>query len=154
MTSLSRQTGATLLVVLVMLVMITLFVVSMVRLSSTNLKVVGNMQTQRQLEASAQQAIEERISTIAFFNDAANNTGTWPAGTNTVTSSVNSFTVTINRPTCVYSQVAEGYSATSQISPEDNNWEVRVASTDPLTGASIELMQGLKMRQTADNCPL
>lgn len=147
------QRGATLLVVLVMLVMITLFVVSMVRLSSTNLKVVGNMQSQRQLEASAQQTVEEKISTITFFNDAAGNTGTWPAGTNTITASVNSYTVTIDRPTCVYSQVAEGYSATSTISPEDNNWEVKATATDPLTGASVELTQGLKMRMTAGNCP-
>jgi len=149
----SNQRGATLLVVLVMLVMITLFVVSMVRLSSTNLKVVGNMQSQRQLEASAQQMIEEKVSTATFFNDAATSTGTWPAGTNTVTASVNSYTVTVNRPTCVYSQVAEGYSATSQISPEDNNWEVQASATDPLTGASVQLTQGLKMRMTAGNCP-
>lgn len=148
-----NQRGATLLVVLVMLVMITLFVVSMVRLSSTNLKVVGNMQSQRQLEASAQQMIEEKVSTITFFNDAATSTGTWPAGTNTVVASVNSYTVTVNRPTCVYSQVAEGYSATSQISPEDNNWEVQASATDPLTGASVQLTQGLKMRMTAGNCP-
>ncbi|MBI4291463.1 MAG: hypothetical protein HY661_08300 [Betaproteobacteria bacterium] len=148
-----NQLGATLLVVLVMLVMITLFVVSMVRLSSTNLKVVGNMQAQRQLEASAQQTVEEKVSTVTFFNDAVGNTGSWPAGTTSITASVNSYTVTIDRPTCVFSQVAEGYSATSAISPEDNNWEVKATATDPLTGAAVELMQGLKMRMTAGSCP-
>jgi len=153
MKSASRQGGATLLVVLVMLVMITLFVISMVRLSTTNLKVVGNMQSQRQLEASAQQALEGNVSTIAFFNDAAGSTGTWPAGTNTITASVNSYTITINRPTCIFSEVAEGYSATSPISPDDNNWEVQVTASDPLTGAAVELTQGLKMRMTANNCP-
>ncbi len=67
-TRLATQHGATLLVVLVMLVMITLFVLSMIRLSNTNLRVVGNMQSQRALESGAQQAIEEKIGSIAFFN--------------------------------------------------------------------------------------
>ena len=153
MTRRAFQDGTTLLVVLVMLVMITLFVISMVRLSSTNLRVVGNMQAQRALESSAQQAIEDKISTITFFNDAIGNTGTWPAGTNTVNTAVNGYTVTISRPVCVYYQVAEGYSATSAVSPEDTQWEVQAASTDPITSATIQVRQGLKMRLTANSCP-
>ncbi len=148
-----RQAGATLLVVLIMLVVLTLFVVSMIRLSSTNLKVVNNMQAQRALESSAQQAIENKISSITFFNDAIGNTGQWPAGTNTVTQNVNSYTVTISRPACTYSQPATGYSAVSQISPEDTNWEVTATSSDPITGANMQVTQGLHMRLAAGNCP-
>jgi hypothetical protein len=150
-----RQGGATLLVVLVMLVMITLFVVSMIRLSSTNLKVVGNMQAQRALEASAQQAIENSISSYTFFSDAANNTGQWPAGNPYLSPApvVNGYVIQISRPGCISSGTATGYSLTSNISPEDTNWEVPASSTDSLTGAQVNLVQGVKMRLPAGNCP-
>lgn len=151
--SFRRQSGATLLVVLVMLVMITLFVVSMIRLSSTNLKVVGNMQAQRALEASAQQAIENSISTYAFFSDAAGNTGQWPAGTNTLYPNVNGYQIAISRPACVSSTTATKYTLTSNIAPEDTNWEVSAGSTDPVTGAQVNLSQGVRMRLPAGNCP-
>lgn len=149
----SRQRGMTLMVVLVMLVVITMFVMSMVRLSTTNLKVVGNMQAQRSLESAAQQAVEQKLSSITYFNDAINNTGTWPAGTNTVTSTVNGYVVNLARPVCVFSQPAEGNSATSSISPEDTQWELVTTSTDSITGASVQITQGIKMRLTAGSCP-
>ena len=147
------QRGATLLIALILLVMITLFVTSMIQLSSTNLKVVGNMQSQRSLEASAQQAVEGSISTITFFNDAIGNTGQWPTGTNSVNQTVNGYTVAITRPTCISSTTATGYSATSNISPEDTNWEIAANATDGVTGAQINMTQGVKMRLPAGNCP-
>jgi len=150
-----RQGGATLLVVLVMLVMITLFVVSMIRLSSTNLKVVGNMQAQRALEASAQQAIESSISTYTFFSDAANNAGQWPAGNPYLVPApvINGYTIAISRPTCVNSTPATGYGLTITLVPEDTNWEVPAGSTDPVTGAQVNLVQGVRMRLPSGNCP-
>lgn len=151
--SFRREGGATLLIVLIMLVMITLFVVSMIRLSSTNLKVVGNMQAQRALEASAQQAIENSISTYAFFSDAANNTGQWAGGAASVPKAVNAYPITMYRPACVSSVTAKNYSLTSNIAPEDTNWEVSAGSTDSVTGAQINLSQGVRMRLPAGNCP-
>lgn len=148
------QRGATLVVVLIMLGVITLFVVSMVRMSNTNLAVVGNMQEQRRLESAAQQAIEDKISTIVYFNDAINSTGTWAGGVTYVDTAVDAYTVRLSKPTCIFSQTAEGYSATAAISPEDTYWEQVVSSTDTaVTGASITMTQGLKMRLTSGNCP-
>ena len=147
------QGGATLLIALILLVMITLFVTSMIRLSSTNLRVVGNMQSQRALEAAAQQAVEGSMSSITFFNDAVGNTGQWPSGTNSVNQTVNGYTVAIARPTCIYSTPATGYSATSNISPEDTSWEITSSATDSVTGAQVTMLQGLKMRLPAGNCP-
>ena len=151
--SFRRQHGATLLVVLVMLVMITLFVLSMIRLSNTNLRVVGNMQAQKALASSAQQAVEVNLSTITFFNDAINNTGTWAGNVASRTTTINGYTITYTRPTCIYSLPATGYSATSNISPEDTDWELTVSSTDPLTGATTSMAQGVKMRLPQGNCP-
>jgi len=151
--SFRKQGGATLLIVLIMLVMITLFVVSMIRLSSTNLKVVGNMQAQRALEASAQQAIENSISTYAFFSDAANNTGQWPAGTPSVPKAVNGYPITMYRPACVSSKIATNYTLTTNIAPEDTDWEISAGATDSVTGAQVNLSQGVRMRLPAGNCP-
>lgn len=147
------QRGVTLLVVLVMLVMITLFVLSMVRLSSTNLRVIGNMQAQRALESSAQQAIETDISTSSFFEDTATNTGLWTGGVASVNLVVNGYTVTVNRPACILSGPATGYSAISGITPEDTNWEVAASSSDSLTGAQMSIVQGVRIRLPAGNCP-
>ena len=62
------QQGATLIVSLVMLVVMTLFAVSAINLSSTNLKIVGNMQAQRLMEMAAQDAIERMISTSTYYS--------------------------------------------------------------------------------------
>ena len=150
---LAAQRGMTLLVVLVMLVMITLFVLSMIRLSSTNLRVVGNMQSQRALESSAQQAVEDKLSKITFFDDAVGNTGEWAGGITSQSPTVNGYTVTIKRPSCVFSTPATGYSAVSTISPEDTHWEIAANATDPVSGAQTSLVQGVKIRLPAGNCP-
>jgi len=152
MRSVRSQQGATLLVVLVMLVMITLFVLSMVRLSSTNLKVIGNMQSQRALESSAQQAVEESISTSAFFTNTVSNTAPWTSGVTSINTTVNGYSITIGRPTCIQTQLAFGESERSPTSLEDTNWEVTASATDALTGAQMDLVQGVKMRLTSGNC--
>ena len=146
-----RQCGATLMVVLVMLVMITLFVVSMVRLSNTNLKIISNMQTQRALESSAQQALEDKLSQKSYFDDAIANAGVWPAGTNSIDTSVNGYTVTLGRPVCIASEIAPGYSLT-ETALEDTFWELPATATDPLTGAKVQIVQGIRMRLTAGSC--
>jgi hypothetical protein len=111
------------------------------------------MQEQRRIESAAQQAIEDKISSITYFNDAINSTGTWAGGVAYVDTTVEGYTVRLSKPTCIYSQPAEGYSATAAISPEDTYWEQVVSSTDTaVSGASITLTQGLKMRLTAGNC--
>jgi hypothetical protein len=57
------QRGVTLLISMIFLVIITLMVVSAVKVSTLNTKVVGNMQTEKEAAAAAQQAIEAVIGT-------------------------------------------------------------------------------------------
>lgn len=147
------QRGVTLLVVLVMLVMITLFVLSMVQLSSTNLKVMGNVQAQRALESSAQEAVETGISTLAFFTDTVTDTGVWTGGVASISQTVNGYAVTVSRPACNRSAPAKDYSAVSGITPEDTDWEVAANSSDTFTSAQISIVQGVKIRLPAGNCP-
>lgn len=148
-----RQQGATLVIALIMLVMITLFAVTMVRLSNTSMQVVGNMQTQRSLEASAQHAIENKISTIDFFNDAVDNVNQFQTATYVDERPTGSLvTVRIQKPVCVAQKEATGYSLGSPLTPQDNVFEVRATSTDSVTSASVELVQGFKIRMTAGSC--
>jgi Tfp pilus assembly protein PilX len=62
MNATNKQQGATLVVSLIMLVVLTLLVVSAIRSSNTNLRITGNMQMQSEVNAAAQLAIEQVIS--------------------------------------------------------------------------------------------
>lgn len=152
-----RQSGATLLVSLIMLVVLTLFAVTMFNLSSVNLKIVGNFQQQRATEAVVQQGIEQLMSTVTAFNAApaasnicVNGTGT----TSALCSASGGYWIVIDQPKCNYTTAAKGYTKkVGELTPEDTNWEVRASFTDPLTKASVALVQGLAVRMLAGNCP-
>ena len=81
------------------------------------------------------------------------NTGLWPAGTTSVDQTVNGYTVTIKRPSCVFSLPATGYSAVSTISPEDTHWEIAANATDSVSSAQTSIVQGVRIRLPAGNCP-
>lgn len=150
---LSRQRGMTLIVSLVMLVALTLFVLSMMNASRGNLIAVGNMQAQRQLEAAAQKVIEDRISSLTFFTDAAANAGAWPAGLSTIPVAEAGYTVTLHRPVCIWAQPDEGTSATNPLVPELTVWRVRATAMDPVTGGAVDVSQGVRIRLLAGRCP-
>ena len=62
-----REDGATLIVTLVMLIMLTLFAISAMNTSTTNLQVVGNMQFRNEGLRASNEAIEATLSTTKFF---------------------------------------------------------------------------------------
>lgn len=139
----SHQKGAVLLVVLVMLVVITLLGLASIRMSSTSLLVVGNMQARRFAENQAQLAVEQVLSSIAPFNSpTAAVAVAAPAG----------LTVTVGNRNCVQTAPAAGYSAVQPISPEDNTWEFDVTVTDSFTGARARMSQGTRIRQLSGAC--
>ncbi len=68
----ARQQGATLVVALIFLVLMSLFAINAFMGSSTNLRVVGNMQARQEAVAAAQGALEATISNTNFaFTPAA-----------------------------------------------------------------------------------
>lgn len=146
-----RERGATLLVSLIMLVVLTLFAVSGFNLSSVNLKITGNFQEQKRMQADAQQAIEQVISSSTAFNltptaqtVCVNGTGTPCSGTE----------VAVSAPVCNYSVTAKGYTKQiGQLTPEDTDWEVRAVASDAVTGANAAVVQGVRIRLLAGNCP-
>lgn len=141
-----RNQGATLFVVLIMLVVLTLFAVSVITLSNLNAKAVGNMQFRKAVDIVAQSAIEQVISSSAnFYSPSAA-----PAIAANTTQGMN---VTVSNRVCVASQAATGYSLAQQIVPEDDFWEFQVTVSDPVSGGSAVVHQGIKMRMLANNCP-
>lgn len=143
--SIRRQRGATLLISLIMLVVLTLFAVAGFNLSSVNLKIAGNFQNQKFMEAVALQAIEWVISTpTAFFPT--------PAAAQTIT--VAGYNVSISAPVCNYWKVAPGTSTVyGTPTPQDTDWEFRATVTDAVSGAQAAIVQGVRMRLPQGNCP-
>ncbi len=149
--AIKRQRGAVLLVSLIMLVVLTLFAVAGFNLSSVNLKITGNFQGQKAMEAVAQQAIEQVISSVSAFNltPAAStvcvNGGFGCAG---------GYNVAVSAPKCNYAATAKGYTKkVGELTPDDTDWEIRAEVTDPLTGAKAAIVQGVSIRMLAGNCP-
>jgi Tfp pilus assembly protein PilX len=148
------QRGMTLVVSLILLMVLTLLVTATLVASNTNLRVVGNMQAQRQLEATAQKAIEDRITSLSFFRDAIDNTGVWSGGAASIQFTENAYVVTVFRPQCNYATPDDGTSALNPLVPESTAWSVRVTASDPVTGGSVDVTQGVRMRMLSDNCPV
>ena len=155
-----REQGATLLVVLVMLVVLTLLGVAGMRMSSSSLQVVGNMQARKFAENVAAQSIEDVMNSINPFNAPAGPVTLRTGGTTVnanpgVAVSLPSpagVNVAVSARTCIASAPASGYSAVSTIAPEDNLWEFSVTVNDTFTKATSTMVQGTKIRQLAGSC--
>jgi len=155
-----RQSGTTLLVVLIMLVVLTLLAVAGMRMSTSSLQIVGNMQARKFAENVASQAMEDVMNSIGPFN-APSGAVTLRTGGTTVSAPVNTWTalpapagidVRISPRNCLASAPASGYSAVSTIAPEDNIWEFTVEVKDRFTGATATMGQGAKIRQLFGAC--
>ena len=141
---LQRQRGATLLVALIMLVVLTLFAIAGFNLSTVNIRIAGNYQDQKFMEAVAQQAIEQVISTPTAFN-------LTPAAQ---TIAIAGYNVSVSVPACNYVATAKGYTKkVGEVAPEDADWEIRAAVTDATTSAQAAIVQAVSMRQLPGNCP-
>jgi len=149
--AIKRQRGATLLVSLIMLIVLTLFAITGFNLSSVNLKITGNYMMEKRMEAVAQQAIEQLISTKTAFNMA-------PAASTICVNGglgcVGGYNVAMAVPKCAYATTAKGYSKKiDELALEDTTWEVRADVADALTGAKATVVQGVSIRLLAENCP-
>lgn len=174
MVSKRRQQGATLFVALIMLVVLTLFAVTAINLSNTNLRIAGNMQAIAEAEAAAQQAIEQVVSNNFTANPVAQNI---PIDINN--DGTADYTASIPKPTCQSSKplrnvdldssiaadakclgsgavsnsgivsIASGGTGTQQSWCYKQQWDVQASVTDSRTGASVTLHQGVFVRVPA-----
>lgn len=91
-----RQSGSALLISLVLLVMLTLFVLTVINTTNINSRIAGNMQSQIEAQAAAQQAIEKVISTNFPANPAlADEDVNVPIGND------KTYKVLVKKPQCV-----------------------------------------------------
>lgn len=143
------QSGATLVIGLILLVLISLIVVNAVTLSSSNLKAVGNMQARNESIAAADQAVEKFIS-APFYT---------AIGTQTFTVDINGdgatdYTVQVVQPVCL------GWKSAASAAPSDvempaamqfaaeylTDWDVGATVADLASGAAVEVHQGVRKR--------
>ncbi|MPZ46742.1 MAG: hypothetical protein GEV05_25835 [Betaproteobacteria bacterium] len=140
----SRQRGSVLTISLVLLVVLTMFVISSTRIATGNLRIVGNLQAQQNVENVAQRALEQVLSEIApFYSPTSPVAVAAPSG----------MTVAVGNRNCVRAIPASGYSAVSGVSPEDTFWDVPITVNDSITGAATMTAQGVRIRLPAGNCP-
>lgn len=151
---LSRQTGATLVVGLIMLVAITLLMISAFSLSGGNLKAVGNMQFRNEAIAAANMAIEQTIN----INFVAINPADYPT---TVDIDIDQddttdYVVTLKVPLCLKATLAPANVAAlsgvnSTITNSSNYltlWEIEAVAQNGATGASVVAKQGIAKEMT------
>lgn len=148
------QRGATLLVSLVMLVVITLFVISAIRLSNVNLRIVGNYQWQKQAETMTDDAIEQVVSDINNFGTSNTDRKICADGSVTSGTCATSQIGTVYAARCLASTVASGYTKkVGEMPPDDNLWLVSATLTDTTTKSSVKIRRGISVRQLTGNCP-
>jgi Tfp pilus assembly protein PilX len=142
--TMKNQQGSVLFISLILLVAMTMIAVATARVSTTQLRIVGNVQAVRLAESSAQLGIEETIGSINSFSNPTQNivVGNLPAGIN----------VAVSDRRCLGAAPAPGFSAVMNIAPEDTMWEVDVSATDTLTGATATMTQGVRVRMLAGSC--
>jgi Tfp pilus assembly protein PilX len=137
-----RQRGAVLIVSLVFLMLITMFVVSWANMTSGDLRIVGNLQNKMTMVQAAQQGIEETISSIGNFD---------PPTARNIT--VNNTPVAVTAPQCLGTSPAPGYTAVASITLFDTRWTISATATDPVTGGTATLTQGVRIRLPTNFCP-
>ncbi|MGE5526848.1 MAG: PilX N-terminal domain-containing pilus assembly protein [Rhodospirillaceae bacterium] len=160
-----RQRGATLVIALIMLVLLTLFAVSAMNTGTSNLKIVGNMQSRSEAMSAAQEAVETVISTPLFIANPANAVLNPCGAANTICTDINGdgvtdyTTVLTPQPSCVAKRVIQvselnlansddvgctaGQQQTFGVSGANTGnslcantvWEISAETTNNLTGA-------------------
>ncbi|SFD84637.1 pilus assembly PilX N-terminal domain-containing protein [Nitrosomonas sp. Nm166] len=148
------QSGATLVVGLIILVAITLLVISAFSLSGGNLKAVGNMQFRNEAIAAANMAIEQTIN----INFAAIDPANYPAmiDIDIDQNDVVDYTVSIKAPVCLKATLAPvNVDSLSGVNSNVTNssdyltlWEIEATAQNQATGVSVVAKQGINKQLT------
>jgi Tfp pilus assembly protein PilX len=152
-----RQRGATLVMAIIFLTLLMLSVTIAFRMSNSNLKAVGNMQSQAEAAASAEAAVEKLISSDAIFLA--------PAATNVPEDSYG-VTVSIAKPECLRAVAVEA-GTSADATPNiylngvaaltaaymETQWDIAATATGAATGAKVETHQGVKIILPSDPNP-
>lgn len=173
-----RQSGMTLVIVLVMLVVVSLLVASAIRFGNINLRITGNVQSETEATAAAQVAVESTISTMV----ATTNLAAIPAQpAMSVSTGGQTYTVSVSKPACMFTKninttsldpskpgdqacfeatdtdkqlLADGNLSIAPSACKDQQWDVAASVDDNRSGAKTTVLQGVSMRVGAEiQCP-
>jgi len=168
-----RQDGMVMLVAVVLLLAVTLMIMAASNMTQNNLKVVKNMESREQVRYATIAAIEEAISSDRFTGN-PDNIFTESCGINNqkcydtngdgvLEPNGEDITVLVDPPECVmisplknnelrpylYPQEATCYLPLSVFSLcADSVWEFHAVGTDAVTGAEVEVRQGVSITTT------
>lgn len=151
---LTQQSGAVLVVGLVMLVAITLLMISAFSLSGGNLQAVGNMQSRNEAIAAANMVIEQTVNINFAAVDPANYPTTIDVDIDQ--DDTTDYVVTLKAPLCLKATLAPAnVSALSGVNSTITNssnyltlWEIEVTARNWATGASVVAKQGIGKEMT------
>ncbi len=139
-----QQRGSVLFISLILLVAMTMIAVATARVSTTQLRLVGNVQAVQRVESVAQMGVEEVVGRIDAFSN--------PTGAITLANVPAGINATVSDRRCLAAVPAPGFSAVMQMSPEDTLWEVDVQVSDDFTGTTTTVTQGVRVRMLAGSC--
>lgn len=155
--TLNSQRGISLIVGMIMLLLITLMSTAAFTLSTTNSKLVGNIQFRDEAIASVNIALEQASITLLPTGFT-----TLPTGPTIYTIDINNdgvtdYSVSIAIPACIQSQLggSAGEIGGSSVSLGDTfsgtgnyyntMWDIAANLTDAISGTTIEIHQGLRI---------
>ena len=134
---------------MIMLLLLTMIVTSAFTLGGTNLKSVTNMQGRNEATAAANAAIEQVISSPFYTAPAAQSINIDING-----DGVTDYVVNIGTPMCMSASSI----SSAMVPPTDPNvpippsitdydtvWDLSATVTDPVTGASVQVHQGVRV---------
>jgi len=153
-----HERGVVLVIGMIMLVLLTLLVVSAINTGTINLRISGNVRSEDEARAMAQQSIEQFISSYSnFYPTLAGPTTTGFDVNNDATSD---YSVTVARPVCkraaqqiVPRSIDCANGAKNGIYCWDTLWEVAATATDSKSGVSQSVVQGVSLTFAPDFNP-
>jgi len=137
--------------------------------SNTSLKIASNTQTRAEATAAVQQVIDQIMSTTAFIISPTSVAGLKPVDINN--DGLNDYDVNLAVPVCISSVPIKNSELKPLSIPEDvkcqlggdpppenslcsnTRWDITASATDPISGASVTIHQGVGVRVAVASCP-
>jgi type II secretory pathway pseudopilin PulG len=170
----SGQAGSALIVAIVFLLLLSTLALAALRSSTTNVQIVGNMQARQEVQATAQMLIEQTVSTSEFAsNPGGVATSARVEADFNGDGTTDAVAVLDGPPVCIRAKAIDldqldpaketdapcfgSASISSPVVPTggapagslcaDTEWQINARGTDPRSGASVTLSQGVTVRR-------
>ncbi|MDC0003284.1 hypothetical protein OAE19_02700 [Porticoccaceae bacterium] len=154
----TNQTGAVLLVALLMLLVITALGVGSISMTNVNMQLVQNQQRKQETEQVVANTINYLLGDLDYY---VNNSAYVDTGGNFLLSFPvnvsNGMSVTINKLECLLEAIPAGCSllvGTSAPCHPEYYWEASVSVSDATSGALSTVIEGFKFKYLAGYCPI